>query len=98
MNDRITPYTTPSTNEEHNRFVREALAAHVLAQAQKETGALAADDVAVERVLSRISPKALEAITVEARSYDGLSKAIREAMTVGDLLPRREYLPEELEL
>lgn len=98
MNARITPYTTLSTDEEHNRFVREALAAHVLAQAQKANGPHAADDTAIENVLARISPKALESITLEASSYDGLSKAIREAVAVGDLLPRREYLPEELEL
>lgn len=98
MNDRITRYATLSTDEEHNRFVREALAAHVLAQVQKESGRYAADDTAVEKVLARVSPRALESITLEARSYDGLSKAIRAAVASGDLLPRREYLPGELEL
>ena len=98
MNDRITRHTTVSTDSEHNRFVREALAAYVLAQAQRESGPHAADDAAVDNVLARITSKALDSITLEARSYDGLSKAIREAIAVGDLFPRREYLPEELEL
>lgn len=98
MNDRITPYLTLSKDDDHNRFVREALAAHVLAQAQKESSPHAADDAAVDQVLSRISPKALEAITIEARSHDRLSEAIRAAVAAGDLLPRQEYLPEELEL
>lgn len=95
--DRLAPHLAPSDGE-RDALMRDAIAAYAIARAQARSLPFAADDEAVERELKQITPRALNALTLNADSPESLGRTARALMAEGKLLPRREYLPEELQL
>ena len=98
MNDRITPYVSIEEDEARSQIVRDAVAAYAIASAQRKAKPWLVTDEQVEKQLSKVSQRALKAMTLTADDAVKLNRAIREAMSNGDLLSHPDYLPEELEL
>jgi len=90
--DRIIDHTSPLEDEEQAFLIRQALAAAAIARARKEEGRFIPSDGKLEEVLSRVSPKAFTAFTVDAGNARELWEQIRKAgLEAG-------YTDEELEL
>ncbi|MEQ6896244.1 hypothetical protein [Microbacterium sp. KR10-403] len=100
----IRDHLTPAT-EERAALVRDALGAAIISRATREAGVARTGapiqwdelDPAIENVLSRITPRALEAITIDASSTAELRAAFRKACEA-KLVPTISYDDEELEL
>lgn len=97
--DAIEKYVTPLGDDERSELIRDALAAAALARAAKGGPSREGLEAALERQLEKVSPRALEALTIHASDTGSLRKAIRDAYRAGDLIPqKRDYSDAELEL
>lgn len=101
--NRLDDHLSPLDDDERAQLVREALAAAAIAKASRTVTDWEQLDPALEKVLARVTPRALNAMTLYADSPEALKTALREALREGlkaDLIPEapREYTDEELEL
>lgn len=95
----IERFATPLGDDERAELIRDALAAAALARAAKGGPSWEGLETALERQLEKVSPRALESLTIHASDTGSLRKAIREAYRAGDLIPqKRDYSDAELEL
>jgi len=94
----IRDYATVVTDEEQASKVRMALAEAAIARAKKEQ--IPGDenlDESLDRVLGRVSQRAVDALTIHASSPSELKKALEATLNGEALLPPRVALTAEEE-